>query len=100
MEHVHLAVNPGDTNAYYVAMSTDSLLNPTFIYGRRGSLGGLKISVLGLLTLYDDIGPLDAASTSTPTATRWPTTARLPTQISAGGNGLGGKARGSDMVAS
>ncbi|MDB5975595.1 MAG: hypothetical protein JWR07_2355, partial [Nevskia sp.] len=52
---------PGDTTAYYVSMSTDSL-KPTFRYGKRGSLGGVKISVLGLLTLYQDMGSLDAAS--------------------------------------
>ncbi|WP_084183403.1 protease pro-enzyme activation domain-containing protein [Nevskia soli] len=52
---------PGDTTAYYVSMSTDSL-TPTFRYGKRGSLGGVKISALGLLTLYQDIGSLDAAS--------------------------------------
>lgn len=48
-------------NTYYVAMATDSL-TPTFVYGTRGSLGGVKISVLGLLTLYNDLGTLDPAS--------------------------------------
>jgi PKD repeat protein len=52
---------PNDLHTYYVAMATDSG-TPTFVYGTRGSLGGVKISVLGLLTLYNDLGTLDPAS--------------------------------------
>lgn len=53
---------PGDTIPYYVAMNSDSG-TPTYTYGQRGTVGGVKISVAGLLTVYNQIGTLDASST-------------------------------------
>lgn len=55
---------PGDTTAYYVSMATDSG-TPTFVYGQRGTVAGIKISSLGLVTLYNDLGALNAASNCT-----------------------------------
>ena len=52
---------PGDTTPRYVSMSTDSG-TPTFFYGERGTVAGIDISALGLLTLFDDLGPLDSTS--------------------------------------
>jgi PKD repeat protein len=61
---------PGtDTTAYYVAMKTDAgTTTPNYVYGQRGSVGGVKISTLGLAALYNDLGSLDAASTYDATA--------------------------------
>jgi subtilase family serine protease len=55
---------PGDTTAYYVAMNTDSGA-ATFTYGQRGTVDGIKVSVAGLLTVYNQLGTLDATSNYT-----------------------------------
>ena len=59
---------PGDTIPYYVAMNSDTG-TPTYTYGQRGTVGGIKLSVAGLLTVYNQIGTLDTSSTYKPDGT-------------------------------